>query len=131
VTGRFPCESSPLLFMRCVFCLLQEVKRELKRIHIGGYNYNNDKARAKEKTNICVVYYETIKRELNKRLIYECRCDARLKAKAEGSPCHAYTGLREGLEHLKIETKLINERFASVMGECVTLTPQALRQYSK
>ena len=27
-----------------------------------------------------VVYYETIKRELNKRLIYECRCDERLKA---------------------------------------------------
>jgi len=24
-----------------------------------------------------------------------------------------------GLEHLKIETRLINERFASVMGECV------------
>ena len=26
-----------------------------------------------------VVYYESIKRELNKRLIFECRCDARLK----------------------------------------------------
>ena len=35
---------------------------------------------------ICLyVYYESIKRELNKRLIFECRCDARLKAKAEGS----------------------------------------------
>ena len=32
-----------------------------------------------------VVYYESIKRELNKRLIFECRCDARLNAKAEGS----------------------------------------------
>ncbi len=47
-----------------------------------------------------IVYYESIKRELNKRLIFECRCvchgfyydrigkrqcDARLKAKAEGS----------------------------------------------
>ncbi len=31
----------------------------------------------------------------------------------------AYTGLHGGLEHLKIETKLIDERFASVMGECV------------
>ena len=30
-----------------------------------------------------------------------------------------YTGLIGGLEHLKIETRLINERFASVMGECV------------
>jgi hypothetical protein len=26
-----------------------------------------------------------------------------------------------GLEHLKIETRLIEERFARVMGECVTL----------
>ena len=25
-----------------------------------------------------------IKRKMNKRLIYECRCDERLKAKAEG-----------------------------------------------
>jgi hypothetical protein len=30
------------------------------------------------------VYYETIKQELNRRLIYECRCDERLKAKVEG-----------------------------------------------
>jgi hypothetical protein len=47
-----------------------------------------------------------IKRELNRRLKYECQCDERLKAKAEG------------LEHLKIKTKLIDERFDSVMGEC-------------
>jgi hypothetical protein len=26
----------------------------------------------------CFVYYETINRELQKRLIYECRCDERL-----------------------------------------------------
>jgi hypothetical protein len=64
------------------------------------------------------VYFESIKRELNQRLIYECRCDERLKAKAEGSTRLAYTGLRGGLEHLKIETRLLDERFASVMGEC-------------
>ena len=40
--------------------------------------------------------------------MYECR-STRL----------AYTGLLGGLEHLKIETRLINERFASVKGECV------------
>jgi hypothetical protein len=56
---------------------------------------------------------------LNKRLIYECRCDERLKTKAEGSTRLSYTGLCGGLEHLKIETSLIDERFASVMGECV------------
>ncbi len=31
------------------------------------------------------VYSETMKREINKRLIYECRCDERLKCKGEGS----------------------------------------------
>ncbi len=66
-----------------------------------------------------VYYYETIKRELNRRPIYEYRCDERLKAKAEGSTRVTYTGLNEGLGPLKIETRLMNERFASVMGECV------------
>ena len=32
-----------------------------------------------------LVYYESIKRELNKRLMFECWCDARLKSKSEGS----------------------------------------------
>ena len=68
------------------------------------------------------VYYETIKRKLDRRLIYECRCDERLKAKAEGSTRLAYTVLRGGLEHLKIKTRLIDERFASVMGEYIILT---------
>jgi hypothetical protein len=68
-----------------------------------------------------VVYYESIKRELQRRPKYECRCDVRLKTKAEGSTRLAYTGLLGGLEHLKIETRLIDERFASVMGECVFL----------
>ena len=78
-----------------------------------------------------VVYYETIKRELYKRLIYECRCDERLKAQVEGSTCFSYTGLREGLEHIKIETKLTNERFATAMGECVILKTQTLHRYLK
>ncbi len=60
-----------------------------------------------------------IKREINRRPIYEYRCDERLKAKTEGSTHLTYTGLRGGLEHLKMETRLIDERFTSVMGECV------------
>jgi hypothetical protein len=49
------------------------------------------------------------------RLIeYECRCDERLKV--EGSTRLTYTGLCGGLEHLKIETRLIDERFPSVMS---------------
>jgi hypothetical protein len=54
-----------------------------------------------------VVYYETIKRDLKRRLIYECRCDERLKAKAEGSAHLEYTWLRGGLEHLKKKKRLI------------------------
>jgi hypothetical protein len=54
-----------------------------------------------------VVYYGTIKRDLKRRLIHEWRCDERLKAKAEGSARLAYTWLRGGLEHLKIEKRLI------------------------
>ena len=44
--------------------------------------------------NSVVVYYESIKRKLNKKLILDCRCDARLKAKAEGSTRLACTGWR-------------------------------------
>ena len=38
---------------------------------------------------------------------------------AEGSTRLPYTRLSGGLEHLKIETRLIDDRFVSVMGECV------------
>ncbi len=40
-----------------------------------------------------VVYYESIKRELKRRLIYEYRCDERLKTKNEESTRFADTGL--------------------------------------
>ena len=43
----------------------------------------------------------------------------RLKANAEGSTHLTYTGLCCGLEHLKMKTRLIDERFPSAMGECV------------
>jgi hypothetical protein len=39
------------------------------------------------------VYYESITRELQTRPINECRCDERLKTKAEESTRLAYTGL--------------------------------------
>jgi hypothetical protein len=32
-----------------------------------------------------VIYYESIKREIKTRPTYECRCDERLKTKAEES----------------------------------------------
>jgi hypothetical protein len=66
----------------------------------------------------CLLYYEEIKREIKRRPIYEFRCDERLRAKTEGSTRLVYTGLSVGLEHLKIVTRLIDERFASEMSEC-------------
>jgi hypothetical protein len=66
-----------------------------------------------------VVYYESIKRDLMTRPIYECRCDERLKTKGDESTHLVYTWFLGQLEHLKIETRLIDEKFTSVMGECV------------
>ena len=54
-----------------------------------------------------------------RRLVYECLCVERLKTKDKRSTHLAYTGYLGGLEHLKIETRSIDKRFASVMGGCV------------
>jgi hypothetical protein len=57
-------------------------------------------------------------REVKIRFICECRCDERLQTKVEEFKRLAYTGLLGGLEHLKIETRLIiDEKFANGMGE--------------
>ena len=63
-----------------------------------------------------VVYYESIKRELKIKPIYECRCNGRLQTKRFTRLSH--TGLVVELEDLKIKTRLTNEKFASVKGEC-------------
>ena len=57
------------------------------------------------------------------------RCDERLKARVEESTCLTYTGLLGELEHLRIETRFIDEKFASVMGECVIVTLKVIRRY--
>jgi len=66
------------------------------------------------------VYYESIKRKLKIKCIYECRCYERLQTKTKRFTLLTYTGLVVELEHLKIETRLIIEKFASAMGEYVT-----------
>jgi hypothetical protein len=68
--------------------------------------------------NIQVVYYESMKRNLKIKptMIYACRCDERLQTKRFTRLSH--TGLVVELEHLKIKTRLTNEKFASVEGEC-------------
>ncbi len=40
------------------------------------------------------------------------------KITPEGPTCLTYTGFHGGLEHLILETRLIDKRFANVMGEC-------------
>ena len=65
------------------------------------------------------VYYESIKREVKIEPIYECPCDERLKSKGEESTRLAETGLVLELEHLKIKTRLIDEKFPSVRGVCL------------
>jgi hypothetical protein len=47
-----------------------------------------------------------------------CQCDERLKTTTEESTRLSYTGFLGELEHLQIKTRLIDEKFASVMGEC-------------
>ena len=42
-----------------------------------------------------VVYYESIKRELKTKPIYECRCDERPNLKAEESTRLACTGVHD------------------------------------
>jgi len=60
------------------------------------------------------VYYESINRDLKIRPIYECRCDERLKTNAKEFTRLGYTGLIGGLEHLKIETRLIPRLYRDV-----------------
>jgi hypothetical protein len=67
------------------------------------------------------VYYETITRESKIKPNSECRSDERLKTKVEESTRLSDTGLFGELEHLEIKTRLIDEKFTSVMCECVTL----------
>ena len=62
------------------------------------------------------VYYESMKRKLKIKPIYECRCNGRLQTKR--FTCLTHTGLVVELEDLKIKTRLTNEKFVSVKGEC-------------
>jgi hypothetical protein len=78
---------------------------------------NNSKSSSGSSRN--VVCYESIKGEIKIKPISECRCDERLNTKVEESTRLTNTGLLGELEHLKIQTRLTDEKFVSVMGECV------------
>ena len=60
-----------------------------------------------------VVYYETIKRKLNKRLIYECRCDTRLKDNVERSTRLTYTVLNGARITLNLDVSTIVSQTSS------------------
>jgi hypothetical protein len=64
------------------------------------------------------VSYESINQEINIKPIYECRCDERLQTTTKRFTRLSYTGLVVELEHLQIKTRLTNEKFPSVNGEC-------------
>ena len=59
-----------------------------------------------------------MKRNLKIKPIYECRCNGKLQTKRFTFLTH--TGLVVELGHLKIETRLINEKFANAIVEYVT-----------
>jgi hypothetical protein len=63
-----------------------------------------------------VVYYESMKWNLKIKPIYECRCNGRLQTKRFTRLTHTESVVE--LEHLKIKTRLTNEKFAIVKGEC-------------
>ena len=69
-------------------------------------------------SGVMIVDYKSIKRQLKKRPIYDCRCDERLKTKVLEFTRLTYTGLHG--QHLKIETRLIDKKFPNAMGEYVT-----------
>ncbi len=73
-----------------------------------------------EEVDNTIVYYESTNREIKIRCIYECRCDERLQTKTKEFTRLIYTGWVVELEHLKIETRFIDEKFANAMGEYVT-----------
>jgi len=76
--------------------------------------------------NYRIVYYESIKREIQIRPIYECRCDESLKTKAKEFTRLPYTGLFGGLEHLKIETRsgLNRREFFIIYYESIRREPK-------
>jgi hypothetical protein len=57
-----------------------------------------------------IVYYESRKRELKRRLINEGRCDERLKTKVEESTCLTYTGSRQNKLEIPRDKDEVNKR---------------------
>ncbi len=60
-----------------------------------------------------VSHYESITRDLKRRPVYECRCNERIKTKAEESTRLAYTEFLGEMEHLQIKMFIMNRESES------------------
>jgi len=107
-----------------VFLDLEHLKIETRLITEMFANVMGDECENSLSSHGCcltvVVYYESIKWKLKIKCICECRCYERLQTKTKEFTRLTYTGLVVELEHLKIETRLIDEMCANAMGEYVT-----------
>jgi hypothetical protein len=74
-----------------------------------------------------MILYESIKREVKIKPISEGRYDERLLTKDEESTSLEYTGFLGDLEHLKIKTRLIDEKFFVVY--CVYYYESRLQKF--
>jgi hypothetical protein len=79
--------------------------RDLRVPHTGNFLFWKE---------TCLLWIDEAK--ANIKPTYECRCNGRLQTKRFTRLSH--TGLVVELEHLKIKTRLTNEKFPSVKGEC-------------
>jgi len=90
----------------------------IRQNRLTGWTRNDRLLEQQRSVDIIKVYYESIKREPKIRGTNKCRCDERLQTKTKEFTRLPYTGLVFELEHLKIETRLINDLFTNAMGEC-------------
>jgi hypothetical protein len=105
--------------MKKLFCIKTKVEESTRLAYTGvvrGTGTPKDKDEVNDERLASVMG----KRELKIRRIYECRCDERLQTKTKEITLLTYTGLVVELEHLKIEKRCIDEKFANTMGEYVT-----------
>ena len=76
-------------------CLLESIKRDLKRRPIYEYRCDERLKTKDEGSTRPGNIVGSIKRELKIRGIYECRCDERLQTKTKEFTRLTYTGLIE------------------------------------
>jgi hypothetical protein len=103
------------------------IVQETRGVHDEGFSgvrafvISKKKGKSKTKTQVGKSKTKTqvgssMKRKIKIKPIYDCRCNGRLQTKR--FMCLTHIGLVVELGHLKIKTRLTNEKFPSVKGEC-------------